>query len=73
MVEKNQKKVDAKKQRAYFPVKMGTVSHKSPKWESRNTAKKNLKKKYLTSGNGSDLIESTKGKRGNNYDNALWR
>ena len=44
MVEKNQKKVDAKKQRAYFPVKMGTVSHKSPKWESRTSAKKNLKK-----------------------------
>jgi hypothetical protein len=44
MVQKNQKKADAKKQRAYFPVKMGTVSHKSPKWESRNTAKKNLKK-----------------------------
>ena len=44
MVQKNQKKADAKKQRVYFPVKMGTVSHKSPKWESRNTAKKNLKK-----------------------------
>ena len=44
MVQKNQKKADAKKQRTYFPVKMGTVSHKSPKWESRHSAKKNLKK-----------------------------
>lgn len=44
MTEKNKRKMEAKKQRAYFPVKMGTVSHKSPKWESRQTAKKNLKK-----------------------------
>lgn len=44
MTEKNKRKMEAKKQRAYFPVKMGTVSHKSPKWESRTSAKKNLKK-----------------------------
>jgi hypothetical protein len=45
MTEKNKRKMEAKKQRAYFPMNTGTVSHKSPKWESRNTAKKNLKKK----------------------------
>ncbi len=44
MTEKNKRKMEAKKQRAYFPMNTGTVSHKSPKWESRNTAKKNLKK-----------------------------
>ena len=44
MTEKNKRKMEAKKQRVYFPMAMGTVSHKSPKWESRHSAKKNLKK-----------------------------
>lgn len=44
MTEKNRKKAEAKKQRVYFDMNMGTRSHKSAKYPSRQAKKAEVRK-----------------------------
>lgn len=44
MIDKNKKKEQAKKNRVYFPMNTGTITHKSKKYKSRQENKKDLRK-----------------------------
>ena len=44
MVEKNKKKKDAKRQRVWCSRNLGTISHKTEKYPSRQSQKNSLKK-----------------------------
>jgi len=44
MTDKNRKKEQAKKNRVWFPMNTGTITHKSKKHKSRQENKKNLQK-----------------------------
>jgi len=44
MIDKNKKKEQAKKNRVFFPMNTGTITHKDKKHPSRNQRKKDLRK-----------------------------
>ena len=44
MTEKNNKKEQAKKNRVWFPMNLGTATHKSKKHKTRQENKKDLQK-----------------------------
>ena len=44
MIDKNKKKEQAKKNRVFFPMNTGTITHKSKKYKSRQENKKDLRK-----------------------------
>ena len=44
MTDKNRKKEQAKQNRVWFPMNLGTISHKSKKHKSRQENKKDLQK-----------------------------